>query len=83
MNILYFALIREHIGTSSEQIDLPDDVDNVDTLIKYLESKGDNYKAAFAQPDLIRVAVNDEYVGLDHKVSPNDEIAIFPPMTGG
>lgn len=83
MNILYFALIREHIGTSSEQIDLPDGVDSVKTLIKHLESKGDNYKAAFAQADLIRVAVNDEYVGFDHKISANDEIAIFPPMTGG
>ena len=83
MNILYFALIREHIGTSSEQIELPGGVDTVEKLISHLESKGENYKAALAQTDLIRVAVNDEYVTLDQKISPNDEIAIFPPMTGG
>lgn len=83
MNILYFALIREHIGTSSEHIELPGNVDTVEKLIYHLESKGENYKAALAQTDLIRVAVNDEYVTLDQKISPNDEIAIFPPMTGG
>jgi len=52
-------------------------------LINYLEQKGDNYKAAFAQSDLIRVAINQEYVNLDHPISNNDEIAFFPPMTGG
>ena len=83
MNIFYFALIREHIGTSSENIDLPTGVDTVDALLTHLENKGDNYKAAFAQSDLIRVAVNNEYVGLEHKITANDEIAIFPPMTGG
>lgn len=83
MNILYFALIRESIGHSSEDIDLPAGVDTVEALINHLETKGENYKAAFAQSDLIRVAVNQEYVGLDHKVANADEIAIFPPMTGG
>lgn len=83
MNILYFALIRENIGHFSEIIDLPNDINNVNGLINYLEQKGDNYKAAFAQSDLIRVAINQEYVNLDHPISNNDEIAFFPPMTGG
>ena len=67
MNIFYFALIREHIGTSSEEIDLPTGIDMVSGLISHLETKGDNYKAAFEHSDLIRVAVNNQYVGLDHK----------------
>ena len=83
MNIFYFALIREHIGTSSETIELPDDINTVDALLTHLESKGDNYKSAFAQNDLIRVAVNNEYVNFDHKITATDEIAFFPPMTGG
>ena len=83
MNLLYFAMIRENIGKSSETIDLPVDVKFVSELLTYLETKGDNYVSAFAQEDLIRVAVNQEYVGLDHAVSNDDEIAIFPPMTGG
>ncbi len=83
MNLLYFAMIRESIGKSSETIDLPDHVKSVSGLLTYLESKGDNYISAFAQDDLIRVAVNQEYVGLNHAVTNADEIAIFPPMTGG
>jgi sulfur-carrier protein len=83
MNILYFALIRESIGKSSENIQLPDDVSNVKELIEHLEVKGENYKNAFSQPDLIRIAINQEYVGLDHEVDDRDEVALFPPMTGG
>lgn len=83
MNILYFAMIRENIGKSSEDIDLPADVTTVDALITHLEKEGDNYVAAFSQSDLIRVAVNEQYVGLDHKIGNNDEVAFFPPMTGG
>lgn len=83
MNILYFARIREHIGKSSEEITLPEQATTVADVIDYLENHGDNYKNAFAEPDLIRAAVNDEYVPLDYKVSNTDELALFPPMTGG
>lgn len=83
MNLIYFAYIRESIGKSSETITLPDDVGTVSDLLRYLESKGENYKTAFAQSDLVRVAVNEEYVSLDRKITSSDEIAIFPPMTGG
>jgi molybdopterin synthase sulfur carrier subunit len=83
MNIIYFALIRENIGKSSDTIDLTSDITTVQKLIEHLETKGEKYEVAFAQPDLIRVAVNQEYVNLDHPVTNTDEIAIFPPMTGG
>lgn len=83
MNILYFALIRENVGHSSDTFELPNDITNINGLIRHLEQKGDNYKAAFLQSDLIRVAVNQEYVNLEHPISNNDEVAFFPPMTGG
>lgn len=75
--------MRENIGKSSDDIDLPDNVNDIKTLIEHLESKGENYKNAFAQKDLVRIAVNQEYVGLDHPIINTDEVAIFPPMTGG
>ncbi|MBT6032686.1 MAG: molybdopterin converting factor subunit 1 [Kordiimonadaceae bacterium] len=83
MNLVYFALIRENIGKSSQSIDLPEGVTTTGELIDHLSTLGDNYNAAFAQSDLIRIAVNQEYVGLDHPVTDRDEVAIFPPMTGG
>ena len=83
MNIVYFALIREHIGKSEDQIVMPSHVKTVGAVIAHLETLGENYKSAFAQPDLVRASVNDEYVSYDHSVSENDELALFPPMTGG
>lgn len=83
MNLIYFARIRENIGLSSQTLTLPDNVTTAGALLTHLETLGDNYRAAFADSDLIRIAVNQEYVGLDHAVSDSDEVAIFPPMTGG
>ncbi len=83
MDLLYFAHVRENIGCSSEQISLPDNISDVRGLMDHLRAKGRNYHSAFENEDIIRVAVNQLYVNFDHVISEKDEIAFFPPMTGG
>jgi len=83
MKILYFAWMRQRIGSSAETIDLPSDVNTVNDLVDWLVGRGENYGQAFTKREVIRAAVNQEYVRFDHPVSNDDEIAFFPPVTGG
>ncbi len=83
MKLLYFAWLRTKIGTGSEEIEPPEGVADVAALLDWLKGRGDGYADALADLSLVRVAVNQEYVALDHPVAPGDEIALFPPVTGG
>jgi len=83
MNILYFAWVREKTGISTEDIKIPDDVKTVVGLIDWLKTRSDGFAEAFADQSVVRVAVNQEYVTVDHVVSDDDEVAFFPPVTGG
>ena len=83
MIIKYFSWIKEHIGKSEETLDLPADVTTINELIDYLNNLNDQYKIAFAKRDLIKIAVNKTYSSVNTKISQNDEVAFFPPVTGG
>ena len=83
MIIKYFSWIREHVGKTEENLDLPSDVTTINDLIDYLHNLNDQYKIAFAKRDLIKIAVNKTYSSIDTKISQNDEVAFFPPVTGG
>jgi len=83
MKILYFAWLREKAGVSTEDVSPPDGVATVQDLIDWLKGRGGGYVEAFANPDMVRVAVNQEHVGVDHAVGDGDEVAFFPPVTGG
>ena len=83
MVVKYFSWIREHIGKAEEVIDLPTDITTIKELISYLENLDDNYKSAFEKKKLIKIAINKSYSSLDDKIDNNDEIAFFPPVTGG
>ncbi len=83
MKLLYFAWLRTKIGTGSEEIEPPEGVADVAGLLDWLASRGGGYADALADLSLVRVAVNQEYVALDHPVAAGDEIALFPPVTGG
>ncbi len=83
MKLLYFAWLRTKIGTGSEEIEPPEGVADVAGLLDWLKGRGDGDADALADLSLVRVAVNQEYVALDHPVAAGDEIALFPPVTGG
>ncbi|NTJ41767.1 molybdopterin converting factor subunit 1 [Agrobacterium larrymoorei] len=82
-HLVYFAWVREKIGKSEEDIDLPADVTTPRQLVTYLKTLGEEYEAAFEFPDVIRVAVNQEHVEHEESIVGAREIGIFPPMTGG
>ncbi len=83
VHIVYFAWVRERIGKSEEDIDLPAEVTTARQLIQHLSTLGVEYEAAFEFPDVIRVAVNQEHIDHDESIAGAREIGIFPPMTGG
>ena len=83
MQLLYFGWVRARIGIGQEVINLPTHIKDVSALIEWLKKRGDGYHKAFQNLSLIRVAINQEITTLDALVDPDDEVALFPPMTGG
>ena len=83
MRLLYFAWLRTRIGTAEETVDPPPAVRSVAALVEWLKTRGPNFAEALKNHKLVRVAVNKEYVGWDHPLMPGDEVALFPPVTGG
>ena len=83
MKILYFAWLRESIGVAEEAVSPPPEIADVAGLIDWLRQRGTPYDETLANPAMVRVAVNQEHVQPDHPVAPGDEVAFFPPVTGG
>lgn len=83
MTLLYFAWVRQKVGRSEETIALPDGVATVADLVAWLAKRGAGYADAFADPKRLRAAVNQDHVAFDARVSSDDEVAFFPPVTGG
>ncbi|MDA0990881.1 MAG: molybdopterin converting factor subunit 1 [Verrucomicrobia bacterium] len=83
MQLLYFGWVRAKIGISGEEIELPAEVSDVRTLIGWLQNRGTGHSEALEDLSAIRVAVNQEMAELDTIIAANDEVALFPPMTGG
>ena len=83
IEILYFAWVRSHIGVESERLALPPDIRTVEELMRYLSQRSPGHAKAFADPSLVRAAINLDQVDPDATIRDGDEVAFFPPMTGG
>jgi len=83
MQVLYFGWVRARIGISKEDVSPPAEVATVAQLVDWLKARGGGYATAFADAAGIRAAVNHEIAAADAPVREGDEVALFPPMTGG
>lgn len=82
LKILYFASVREQVGQGSEELNLPAGVSDIAGLLGFLAQRGGPWATLLAVRNL-RCAVNQEMVGRDALVRAGDEVAFFPPVTGG
>ena len=80
IKVMFFAQVRELTGTSS--LDLAPEYDDVATLRAALAEKGDRWALALEEGKLL-AAVNQTLTTFDHPVTAGDEVAFFPPVTGG
>ena len=83
VTLLYFASLRETLGLSREQVALPSATATVSSLVDQLRNRDGRWTEAFAPGKTWRVAVNQQMANLATPVKPGDEIAFFPPVTGG
>jgi molybdopterin synthase sulfur carrier subunit len=83
VKIVYFAWVRERVGKAEEMLDIPADVVTVADLVVWLRSRGPEYIAAFAKPEVVRAALDQNHVKATAKIAGAREIAFFPPVTGG
>ena len=81
MKVLYFAWLRERIGTGAEEVETS--AATVADLVAELAARDDRHAAAFADLAAVRVAVDQDMADMDAPVVGAREVAFFPPMTGG
>ncbi len=81
MNVLYFAWVRERIGTPRETVET--EAQTVQDLVEELRAREERYAVAFSDTSALRVAVDQELTDFDAPLKGVKEVAFFPPMTGG
>ncbi len=83
LHVLYFAWVKDRMGRATETLPLPPGVDTVGSLATWLAARDDQGRRAFAEPATVRAAVNQEFATPATAVADGDEVAFFPPVTGG
>jgi molybdopterin synthase sulfur carrier subunit len=83
LTIFYFAWVRQKVGIAGEHFPLPAHVKTIAELIEFLCLRGGGYAAAFNDPGRLCAAVNQKYASFETGLTGEDEVAFFPPVTGG
>ena len=83
MKLFYFAWVRQKIGRGEDEMELPAGVATIGELMSSLHARGGGYAEAFAEPQRLRAARNQDHVQFDARISDDDEVAFLPPVTGG
>lgn len=83
MRLVYFARVREAIGTDAEERELPTEIQTIGECLTWLAGQGENYATAFAEPSRLRFALDQQMVWEETLLEGASELAIFPPVTGG
>ena len=83
LRLLYFAWLRERVGTAAEEVAMPEGVATVGDLVAWQRGRSPAHAAAFAAESRVRCAVNQEFATPGAPVAAGDEVAFFPPVTGG
>lgn len=84
VKLLYFSWIRERLDMTDEVMDLPASVLTIGDLLAWQKTRGEEFEAVFQHDKVVRVAINQEHVDdRSTLIAGANEIAFFPPMTGG
>ncbi|GCB02031.1 molybdenum cofactor biosynthesis protein MoaD [Sulfuriferula multivorans] len=83
LKVLYFARLRERLGVAEETVELPDGMGMVAMLLDVLRARGGVWAEELAAGKNFRAAVNQDMAGMEAPIEDGDEVAIFPPVTGG
>jgi sulfur-carrier protein len=83
VTVRYFASVKEQLGKDAEELEVPAGIGTVAALRAHLVKRGGDWGAVFAEKKLVRAAVNQEMAPQGAAIKAGDEVAFFPPVTGG
>ena len=83
MKILYFAWLKTKLQMTEETVPWSEKCRDTDSLVRWMKTRGPSFAEVFSDLEVVRIAVNQEYITGNTALSKDDEVAFFPPVTGG